>query len=322
MGCAIESPLVSVVIVTYNSSRFVLETLESAKVQTYKKIELIVADDCSQDDTVEKCQRWIEIHAGRFVRTEILTSEKNTGIAANINRGFEAAYAEWIKPCAGDDVLKADAVEKMVKFMLLHNDASLIHGMAETIDSIGQIINVPKKREKNIPYPTFDEQMRGNAINSSTVFYNKADLFEVGGFNTKYAVDDYYIFLKLLDSGKRIYYCDEVIAQYRIHDNNFSLDRFTLVKDVLEIQLEFRNSRNFFRNHYIFCRNTLINNFYTINKNSLTLTLHTIKINPYTLFAFVDFWFWYPVLKHYLKKMLKRLMRMKKRIARTKSLNS
>ena len=51
--------LVSVIIVTYNSGKYVLETLESVKQQTYKKIELIVTDDHSNDDTVEICQNWL-----------------------------------------------------------------------------------------------------------------------------------------------------------------------------------------------------------------------------------------------------------------------
>ena len=53
-----ECPLVSIVVITYNSAEYVLETLESAKAQTYQNIELIVSDDCSADNTVETCSRW------------------------------------------------------------------------------------------------------------------------------------------------------------------------------------------------------------------------------------------------------------------------
>ena len=52
-------PLVSVVVITYNSAKFVIETLESVKSQTYKNIELIISDDCSTDDTVERCRLWL-----------------------------------------------------------------------------------------------------------------------------------------------------------------------------------------------------------------------------------------------------------------------
>ncbi|MDR0890977.1 MAG: glycosyltransferase [Endomicrobium sp.] len=53
-----NNPLVSVCVITYNSSKYVLETLESIKTQTYQNIELIVSDDCSTDDTVEVCENY------------------------------------------------------------------------------------------------------------------------------------------------------------------------------------------------------------------------------------------------------------------------
>ena len=99
------NPLVSIIVITYNSSKYVLETLESAKAQTYQNIELIVSDDCSTDNTVEICHNWIEQNKERFVRTELITVEKNTGIAPNCNRGVKAAKGEWVKLIAGDDVL-------------------------------------------------------------------------------------------------------------------------------------------------------------------------------------------------------------------------
>ena len=46
-----STPLVTIAVVTYNSSQTILETLESVKEQTYKNIELIISDDCSSDNT-------------------------------------------------------------------------------------------------------------------------------------------------------------------------------------------------------------------------------------------------------------------------------
>ena len=100
-----KQPLVSIIVITYNSSKYVLETLESAKAQTYQNIELIVSDDCSIDNTVEICKEWIEKDKERFVRTELITAEKNTGIPANCNRGVKAAQGEWVKLIAGDDMI-------------------------------------------------------------------------------------------------------------------------------------------------------------------------------------------------------------------------
>lgn len=107
-------PLVSIVVLTYNSSEYVLETLNSAYRQTYHgELELIITDDCSKDNTVEVCREWLQEHGSRFVRTELITVDENTGVSKNINRGCRAAQGEWIKPIAGDDILTDDCIEVM-----------------------------------------------------------------------------------------------------------------------------------------------------------------------------------------------------------------
>ena len=61
-----KEPLVSIIVITYNSSKYVLETLESAKAQTYENIELIISDDGSTDDTIKICKNWLEKNQDRF----------------------------------------------------------------------------------------------------------------------------------------------------------------------------------------------------------------------------------------------------------------
>lgn len=71
-----DIPLVSVSVITYNSAKTVIETLDSIKAQTYQNIELIVSDDCSTDNTVEICRDWLTKNEKRFVRMELITVEK------------------------------------------------------------------------------------------------------------------------------------------------------------------------------------------------------------------------------------------------------
>src|SRR5690606_12047202 len=110
----ISHPLVSVVVITYNSAKYVLATLESIKAQTYQNIELIVSDDCSNDDTVEICRSWMVENCERFIRTELITTEKNKGIPANCNRGVTASQGLWIKIIAGDDLLLPNCISHNV----------------------------------------------------------------------------------------------------------------------------------------------------------------------------------------------------------------
>ena len=74
----IKQPLVSIIVVTYNSSQYVLDTLESIKKQMWQNIELIVTDDCSTDSTLEICSNSVEKNKHNFIRTKIITYHRNT----------------------------------------------------------------------------------------------------------------------------------------------------------------------------------------------------------------------------------------------------
>lgn len=121
-----RQPLVSINITTYNSSKFIIETLESAKMQTYQNIELIVSDDSSVDNTVELCKKWIEKNKERFVRCKVITVEKNTGIAANCNRAMNASNGEWIKELAGDDIFLPNCVEDNINYVMAHPEINIL----------------------------------------------------------------------------------------------------------------------------------------------------------------------------------------------------
>ena len=122
-----EAPLVSIIVITYNSAKYVVETLESAKAQTYRDIELIISDDCSSDDTVEICKNWMTDNLERFVRTELITFDHNTGISSNCNRGLTAAKGEWVKFIAGDDVLLDKCIGLNINYVKKHSEIEVLH---------------------------------------------------------------------------------------------------------------------------------------------------------------------------------------------------
>ncbi len=113
--------LVSIAVIIYNSSKYVVEMLESVKAQTYANIELIISDDHSTDDTVNVCQQWIEKNKEKFIRTDLITTPENKGVSANCtncNRGIKAAQGEWIKFIAGDDILLPECIEDNMNLLL------------------------------------------------------------------------------------------------------------------------------------------------------------------------------------------------------------
>lgn len=112
-----NKPLVSVTVITYCSSKTVTDTLESIKNQSYQNLELIISDDCSKDNTVDICQKWIDINSDRFVRVKLIRSDKNTGTSANINRAIKECHGEYRKSIAGDDILEPDCILENLKFI-------------------------------------------------------------------------------------------------------------------------------------------------------------------------------------------------------------
>lgn len=134
------NPLISVVIITYNSSKYILETLESIKAQSYKNIELIVSDDCSTDNSVELSTKWINENRDRFTNAKIITTPVNTGISANCNRGLRECTGEWIKILSGDDILLKNSIKDNFNYASEHPEASFIFSNVCEIDEKGEMI--------------------------------------------------------------------------------------------------------------------------------------------------------------------------------------
>ena len=227
--------MVSIVIPTYNSSNYVLETLESAKAQTYRNIELIVSDDCSTDNTVGICQKWIEENKDRFVRTELLVVEKNTGTASNANRGLTTAKGVWLKFIAGDDILLSTCIQQNVNFInktpYINFVFSRIFCFGENkcnIDLVSNYFNYSffsLDVDKQFQYLVF----KGNCVPAPTGFIKKDILIELGKFDERIELlEDYSMWIKATKHGNKLYFFDEITVKYRIHEN--SISQITLSK--------------------------------------------------------------------------------------------
>ena len=216
-------PLVSVAVITYNSSKYVLETLESIKEQTYQNIELIVSDDCSTDNTVQICKEWIEKNKPRFVRTQVVTVEKNTGVSANCNRAEDACQGEWVKLIAGDDLLLPNCIQDYVEYVGNKQDAYCVFGKIEIFDNRNKIIQNDKWPdysifELNSPQNQYEYIIRkGNGIPASTCFYNRMKMIELGVRCDERIpfIEDRPRWLQLLKKGVLLYYMDKTVVRYR-----------------------------------------------------------------------------------------------------------
>lgn len=116
-------PLVSVIVPTYNYARFIGQTLENLRAQTYARWECVVVDDGSTDDTEEVVARFVESEPRvHYIRqaNQRQSVAKNTGLAA--------AKGEYVQFLDADDLLEPRKFERQVEFLETHADVEIVYG--------------------------------------------------------------------------------------------------------------------------------------------------------------------------------------------------
>ena len=220
--------LVSIVVITYNSADFVLQTLDSVKFQTYRNLELIITDDNSTDGTQNQCRNWLADNSSRFVNAVFIESDCNSGIPANCNKGALRASGEWIKFVAGDDILLPSAIERLLLFTHVNGDCDIVHArviyLYGGVGIVGTKVSENRKRtvtEKMSPSRQFDLLKFSSFLAAPSVFLKKTLLVTLGYFDEDIKLcEDWPFWLKVSLSGKRIYFLNEEVVEYRIHDNS------------------------------------------------------------------------------------------------------
>ena len=219
-----KCPLVSVAVITYNSSRTVLDTLESIKAQTYPNIELIISDDCSKDETVALCQEWVERNKERFTRTEIVTIDNNKGVSANVNRAEDACTGEWMKGIAGDDLLMPNCIYEYINYVADKPDVIYIFSRCKAFGANEELC---KRIDTHFDYDFFTQtpemQLRsliykGNCVPATTSFYNlnRIKALEIRNDERIPLLDDWPRWINLLRAGVKFHFINKVLVQYRV----------------------------------------------------------------------------------------------------------
>ncbi len=120
-------PKISIIIPVYNVSQYIERCLKSIIAQSYPNIECILVDDCSPDDSIEKCQEIISNYSGP-IGFKILHHKSNRGLSAARNTGTNAATGEYIYYLDSDDEISKDCISKMVEAAATYKDVDMVIG--------------------------------------------------------------------------------------------------------------------------------------------------------------------------------------------------
>ncbi len=224
---------VSIVIPTYNSSKYIERTLSSVICQTYKNYEVIIIDDCSTDDTIDKVEKIIK--ENRNIDIYLIRKKINSGVAVSRNIGINLSKGRYIAFLDSDDIWKNDKLEKQLNFITKY-EYGFVYNAIEIIDENDNIIKNKRKVNKIVKYETL---LKKTVISTSSVILDKE---KVGFFQMPLlrSGQDYATWLIILRK-LNAYGIDEALTQYRKTNGSLSSNKFKSIKQVFTIQ---RNQEN------------------------------------------------------------------------------
>ena len=211
-----EIPLVSIVTACYNAAPFIAATLDSVLAQDYPRIEYIVMDGGSTDETVDILARY-ESRFPPHIKFEWI-SEKDNGAADAVNRGFARSTGDIFAYLHADDILLPGAISAAVRGLQEHPQSDAIYGGAYWIDEHGERISA---------YPTrdFDRDLLAQEcfICQPASFIRRSSFENAGGLDPALqCAFDYELWMRLARTGnlRRI---DQDLAESRMHRTNKTL---------------------------------------------------------------------------------------------------
>ena len=127
-------PQVSIGMPVFNGERYLRCAIETILAQTFQDFELIIADNCSTDETVSICKEY----AAKDKRIRLIQNENNIGAIPNFNLVANEARGEYFKWAASDDICDPEFLELCVEVLDAQPDVAWCHCASDKIDEDGK----------------------------------------------------------------------------------------------------------------------------------------------------------------------------------------
>lgn len=222
-----ETPLVSILMLTYNRSRYIGNAIESILKQSYTNFELIILDDGSTDDTATVVGAYTD------PRIRYIQHEKNAGLIVRRQESLALARGSYIAVLDSDDVWTDQTkLETQVAFLEKHPEHVLIGTFITHIDANG-------KQVGGNQYAVEDTAIRNrllarNQFTHSSVLMRTSAIAKVSGYRDVTLAEDFDLFLQLGTVGK-LANIPKAMTAYRIHAQSFNPQKLAMAKAVLAI---------------------------------------------------------------------------------------
>ncbi len=215
-----ETYLVSVIMPAFNAEKYIAESIESVRNQSYQRWELLIINDCSTDSTGDV----VKSYAQKDQRIQYCCLDKNSGAAVARKRGIEKAKGRFIAFLDSDDVWLPEKLAKQIKCML-DNSFSFTCTQYGKIDEKGNILDVLIDDSQIRTYKDLLKRCPGN----STVIYDASKLGKIYPADIKKR-NDYVLWLDVIKKSGNLYCYPELLAYHRLTPNSISSKKLQLIK--------------------------------------------------------------------------------------------
>lgn len=275
---SVSSPLVSICIPVYNHRKYVEQCVRSVIAQDYPRIELIVIDDGSTDDSMAVLDTLTALCNERFERYE-LRHRPNKGLSNTLNEGLAWARGEYFCVIASDDA------------MLPRKTSTLLTYLASTPRCVGAFGGISMMDDDGNPVGNVNPAPR--ICSFADVFLAKVKLLapanllrtaavrQVGGFNPDVKVEDWDMWLRMTHRGEELHIVGEIVSRYRRHDSNTS-------KNYVLMQNEMAKIASAYQGHPLYTANQSMLHCLKFRDRALVSKWEAIKMLPSVVWRITD----------------------------------
>ena len=218
--------LVSVIVPVYNIEKFIVETMDCVRNQTYKEWELLLVEDGSTDGTEAVITDYLERVQDERIR--LIKQPTNQGAAKARNRGVEEAQGRYVAYLDADDLWVPEKLERELAFLQEKQAAFVFTGYEfadEEGKGTGKIVRVPG-------ILTYKEALKNTTIFTTTVMFDTEKIKKELLIMPVIKSEDTALWWKILRNGYVAYGLDENLAKYRRAGKTLSSNKLEAIRRI------------------------------------------------------------------------------------------
>lgn len=213
----------SVVIATFNGSKYIVEQLDSLIHQTRLPDEIIICDDCSTDDTVDVLKKYIAKNKIEFIK--FYENPKNLGFAANFIQALKLASFDIVFFCDQDDIWDLHKIEIMMSVFENNNNITALKCQKKTFDDSKKLLPSKNRSAYGLKYISIKTFSRTFDCSGLTFAIHKNKYLEIAEYVEKCG-NGYDVLAGFYSSiNHSLYSISNVLVYHRLHANNASGSR-------------------------------------------------------------------------------------------------